>query len=312
MIVGIDPREVLPPASPVGTDTPPSADTAEPVAGGPTGEAPQPGAGGEAVPGRDEWDQLPEWAQHDILSGRRSVRSLRQQIEGQGWRIDERGQVLAPEPPPSAPGVPRTPEGQVRTAGLSKERQEHFLTRLRNARVSDDPDREELDVLLELGGEMATVAAAVATRAVAPMTMPATISAYRQAFREDPKEGELFKRAEPEFDALVKQAQAEAHATGVALIFDNEVMGYIRQLAIGRAAGRIIAEAGSARSTQASAAARTASAVTVAGGSPGGPAVPTTPLTGEESTIIGRLARGAGVDPTALGKDYSERKRRGE
>lgn len=95
-------------------------------------------------------------------------------------------------------------------------------------------------------------------------------------------------------------------------MFNNEVMGYLRQLAIGRATKRILTEAGVTRTVQAGAAARTASAVTVAGGSPGVSVTSAVPLTGEESGILGKLARGAGIDAAVLAKGYSERRRRGE
>jgi hypothetical protein len=306
--------------SPGDDETPHGAEpTEEPVAGGPTGEEPQPGTDvPEREPGAEQWAQLPEWARKEIINSRRATRAMREQALAHGWRVDENGVWHPPEPSaptrPAAPALPAQPQTET---GLAPEREAYYARRFREAELADDPESARMKVAGEMSREIARQAADEALlrglRVILPSTIRSTVEAYKSVFRADPQRGEAFKQAEAEFDQVIAEAHREAEASGRPLILTDDLMQYFRAVAIDRALPKVLAAAGSRKTAQSAAAKAAAGQFHTAPGSatPGTPTAPTT-LSGDEDRILGSLARGSGVDADKLKKGYAARKGRGE
>lgn len=276
-----------------------------PDAGGDTAEPGAETAGdGKARPTQQKWEDLAEWAQREIQDGRQNKGRLKvvlEQLKAQGITVDEEtGQVIVPERAPAA--APADARERVEESGLPPARKEHYLNRLRMARVSDDPEAGMYDVMLEMATEIASGHSQRAVSQVLSTNERTTINSYKQTFRDDPEKGDVFKLVERDFDAVVAKTKEQYKKLEIPFVMNDELMDYLRDLAFGRALPRIRQALASGKTVQRETAARVARETGLAPGSTATRSDDTQPLSAKEKEIVGKMARGAGVSAEAMEK----------
>lgn len=276
-----------------------------PDAGGDTAEPGAETAGdGKAKPTQQKWEDLAEWAQSEIREGRQKkgrLKTVLDQLEAQGITVDEEsGQVIMPERAPAA--ATADARERVEDSGLPPARKEHYLNQLRVARVSDDPEAGMYDVMLEMATEIASGHSRRAVTQVLSTNERATINSYKQTFRDDQETGDVFKLVERDFDAVVAQTKEEYKKADVPFIVTEQLMGYLRSLAMGQSIPRIRQALASGKTVQRETAARVARETGLAPGSTVTRTDDTQPLSAKDKEIIGKMARGAGQSAEAMEK----------